>query len=653
MSAVMAATFAVASGIAGVAVAGDVVPYTCPANVSLETSPLCGDGSSIAVIRQPGGVVQFLHFLQKKILAAQEQDGTLRAPIAAPERMVGRLSELDAVVRPMRSFRNVFVLRFRRGLATQRRLDRLTFELCDLLRNAHLEGGGGCKESRSTVHLEPAFKLHADAAPPNDPNFLNSEPSQWNLQDDEGIKAHAAWDRAGTVPGLQAVRVAVLDTGTKEIANELDNGLLVDGADFTQQTPVIGNPPAGKDHGTEVASVIAARANNNNAMAGVAWSGSGQGSVATLVPIKIMSSASPSEFEQCTNNLLDALPYAVDPDGEADAGNSGGTSFWDLSAPPDPHTNPIRPARGARVVNLSVSYDNCSAALGETFSRISRFFPDVLFVVSVPNTNGVVVTANIDDTPPNPSFPTSYRINNILSVTGTDLDRCVTGKFGKTSVNIAAPGEGVVVLQQSHAGAQTDSGTSFAAPQVSGAAALLKALAPSTWQYAQVRRYLMDSADHSMCDNSGPILGCLDAPNYATICHGVASGLLDLDAATAPPVMQISAFDNSDAANTWSTAKAAMVNWEWKFDSTLCQQVDIDLVIDQNDHPTTTKAAKLSATPVDVTVHAVQFDATTIAAAATAAMPPATESATARVRLQCVGSHMFRTSQDFTIRRSD
>jgi hypothetical protein len=653
----IAAVVTVATVSLGTAVAADAVLYTCPVDVQVQDTSLCGDGSLIVLLRLPIDSTQFVPILQHELPDAQKRDAIERRRNPALPDMIGRLAELDRKVQVLKSFPNAFVLRFKNGLATQQRLYRLTYELCYVLQGSRGDDVGGCEKPWTRVRLEPTFKLHAYAEPPNDPSFESEEPKQWNLQNGNGIKARAAWDRTGTVTGLQPVRVAVLDTGVEPIANELDGGLMVDGADFTPTDPLLGMPAAGGDHGTEVASVIAARANNGNDMAGVTWAGAGQGNLATLMPIKIMSAARPVSKEQCTNNLLNALPYAVDPNGEVDAGSNPVVPFWDLTKLPDSNHRLVRPARGSKIVNLSAGFDNCSPALGEAFRRIGLVFPDVLFVVAVPNLEGIAGTEDIDSTPSNSSYPTSYqqdgrRFSNILSVTATNKSQCVSEKYGKTSVDIAAPGDAVVVLQKSHTGAQTDTGTSFAAPQVSGAAALLKALAPPDWGYEQVRQYLLASSDTTMCSDKSPPLGCGGADNYPTVCRGVAHGLLDLDAATGPPVKGITALSNVDSDTTvaWTTAMPATVSWQRAFPSGQCTQVDVDLVVDQSTGGT--KAAKLSTTPVDVDAGSALFGAATLATAASAAMPSGSEPAQARVRLQCVGSHMFRTSQDFTLRRA-
>ncbi|MGF1583257.1 MAG: S8 family serine peptidase, partial [Gemmataceae bacterium] len=112
---------------------------------------------------------------------------------------------------------------------------------------------------------------------------------------------------------------------------------------------------------------------------------------------------------------------------------------------------------------------------------------DVLFVESAGNDN------SINDA--RPAYPASYNVPNVISVAATNNNDVLAGfsNYGANSVDIAAPGVGIESTIPNNT-YSSYSGTSMAAPHVSGAAAVLWAENPDL-SYSEVRDLLLNNTD--------------------------------------------------------------------------------------------------------------------------------------------------------------
>ncbi|MBR2967689.1 MAG: S8 family serine peptidase [Clostridia bacterium] len=94
----------------------------------------------------------------------------------------------------------------------------------------------------------------------NDINYS----SLWGLGSAKGINAEGAW---GITTGSKNVRVGILDTGIEAHEDLIYN--LIDGYDFYNNNNITTDDAVG--HGTHVAGIIGATANNNFGVVGVNW----------------------------------------------------------------------------------------------------------------------------------------------------------------------------------------------------------------------------------------------------------------------------------------------------------------------------------------------------------------------------------------------
>lgn len=286
-------------------------------------------------------------------------------------------------------------------------------------------------------YAEPDRLLHT-AALPSDPGFDD----QWGLHNsnDVDIDAPEGWT---VTQGSGETIVAVLDTGTDishpdlaervwtnpgEIAgNSIDddgNGLVddVNGWDFHHGDATVYDPADGDSHGTHVSGTIVASADG----AGVV----GVAPHVTLLPLKFLG----GDGSGSTRDAVSAIRYAS----------------W----------------AGATVLNASWGGPDYSRALHDAIR-------DSGMVVLAASGNG---SADNDTTP---SYPASYELANVLSVTAVASDGSVPSwaNTGATSVDLGAPGVRILSTIPD-ARFMYSSGTSMAAPHASGVAALLASVRP-------------------------------------------------------------------------------------------------------------------------------------------------------------------------------
>jgi subtilisin family serine protease len=327
---------------------------------------------------------------------------------------------------------------------------------------------------------EPDYIVHSSSVvTPNDPKFLDG--TSWGLNNtgqnngtvDADIDAPEAWSLLNTASN---VVVAVLDTGVRATHEDLAANMWVNPVDrghgFNALAPA--TPPNDDNgHGTLMSGILGALGNNGKGMAGVAWR-------VQIMACKCLDSLG----NGADSDIITCIDYA--------------------------RTN------GAKVINASFDTAGYSQAMFNIISATRD--AGILFVASAGNN-----TTNLDISP---RYPSSYNLDNIITVAYTTRSNTLgrLSNFGATNVDLAAPGAGLYstffTADNAYLGAAALEGTSFAAPYVSGALALMLTRFPNE-THQQIIARLLDATD--------PL------PSLAGKC--VTGGLLNLYNALNPPIL--------------------------------------------------------------------------------------------------------------------
>jgi hypothetical protein len=300
---------------------------------------------------------------------------------------------------------------------------------------------------------EPHFLRTRHQMIPDDPKY----PEQWGLK---AIQAAEAWEIS---QGSADIIIAVIDTGVDYFHPDLADNIWINPAEARGRTGVDddgngyvddihgwdfaedNNDPSDiSGHGTHVAGIIAARTHNATDIAGVCPD-------CSIMVLKVEPDAG-GDME--TFAIVEAIEYAA--------------------------------RHGAAILNCSFG--------GKEFQTIEKL---ALMNFAESNDGLIICSAGNakNDNDNSPLYPASYDLPEIISVAASRQDSpgsyslASFSNFGKTSVDLMAPGGNIVSLKPGPQEAEPEAdlsspttekmtGTSMATGFVSGAAGLLRSHAP-------------------------------------------------------------------------------------------------------------------------------------------------------------------------------
>lgn len=367
--------------------------------------------------------------------------------------------------------------------------------------------GIAVEEYRNTLEKTGEFKYVEfntyikSCMSPNDPDYVNNY--QWGL-------SHIDVDKAWVfTTGSPSIKIAVIDEDGFQLdhpdlyygSDTYSNIIVSDVIDYVSTT---NHTPTGK-HGTMGAGIICAKTNNGIGIAGIAGGNNSEG--VKIIPCRATTSL------YCAFAIFDAVE------------------------------------KGVNIINMSF---NCDHSLYFDDQLDEAYNNGVTLVCSTGNTGDSIIT-----------YPASHEHTIAVGAIDSFNDLIASSNYG-TGLDLVAPGGGIksTSINSSY---DYDSGTSFAAPHVSGVVALMLSINPNltpdeirtilhnTTERIKYIPYEYNSQNWSRFVGYGLINACgavMSAKNFSisgptTICSG-SQNIFSINDLPFNPLP-------SDCTVTWST----------------------------------------------------------------------------------------------------